>query len=137
MENLQKLVLHDLALENAVPPTSFEDLTDPTESEQNISQNLVRFIFQNENIENLQLVNCKLRPETMLEICQRLERNQYLQNISFRGNVLRTHKSNKAFVESLSTLIRQSPALMHVDISGMNLKGDSVLQIVKDGVLHS
>lgn len=26
---------------------------------------------------------------------------------------------------------------MHVDISGMNLKGDSVLQIVKDGVLHS
>ena len=32
MENLQKLVLHDIALEDAVPPTSFEDLTDPSES---------------------------------------------------------------------------------------------------------
>ena len=32
MENLQKLVLHDIALEDCVPPTSFEDLTDPTES---------------------------------------------------------------------------------------------------------
>lgn len=60
----------------------------------------------------------------MLEICSRLERNQYLQNLSFRGNVLRVHKSNKAFIDSLATLIRQSPALVHVDISGMNLKGD-------------
>ena len=37
----------------------------------------------------------------------------------------------------MATLIRQSPALVHVDISGMNLKGDQILHIVKEGVLHS
>ena len=49
-------------------------------------------------------------------------------------------KQNKVvrqFIESLATVIRYSPALAHLDISGMNMPGDGVLSIVVDGVKQS
>ena len=94
MENLEKLVMQDLSLEDTLAPCH---LGDPNFSQKEcedhkIGKNLLKFVDSNENIQNLQLINCKLNPSIMYKICQKLEMNQNLQNISFRNNVLRPER---------------------------------------------
>jgi len=44
---------------------------------------------------------------------------------------------SKQFIESLTTLIRQSPSLFHLDISGMNIGSEGMMMIVQEGVKES
>ena len=44
---------------------------------------------------------------------------------------------SQQFIESLATVVRQSPHLFHLDISGMLIGSEGILTIVADGVKHS
>ena len=98
--------------------------------------NLVKFIKQNVQIENVQIIDCNLPPYTIADILMELEDNQSLINLSLRNNVLRQHKSNAQVASSLAK-ISQAPYFLHLEISGMLLGSEKVLKIVEEGVSHS
>ena len=70
-------------------------------------------------------------------ICDELDTQQNLVNLSLRKNVLRKNPKTKDFVESLTKFLQTAPAIMNLDISGMYIGDEGIVKIMNDGVANS
>ena len=76
-------------------------------------------------------------PESLSLICEELESQQGLQNLSFRKNVVRNNAKTYEFVDSMVKLLASAPALMHLDISEMFIGDEGISKIMIEGVAES
>ena len=82
--------------------------------------------------------------ENLAMICVELEAQQGLQSLSFRNNVVSNgfYSGSKSydideFCQSLTKLVLNAPALMHLDVGGMYIGDEGIETIMLEGVALS